>query len=266
MPHSTQELKNKIKGSTNDLFTHLSDWVLFLLWMITDSRLHLLSFNDVVEVLLKIEPRLSFVEKESLLHSIQRIKKEGWLSNDFKINKRGGDRLFELVPQYLSQRAWSKQWHLLIFDIPENEKYKRELLRRKIKNMRFGMLQASIWISPYDKRQEIRAMSLRYSLDPYIIQCLVSELEGDSIKEVATRVWKLDELNERYKAFISLYQDTGRRLIAPHIFLDYKGILNKDPQLPFELLPRNWKGREAHRLFKKIYSKAKKRLVQQLEG
>jgi DNA-binding transcriptional regulator PaaX len=46
-------------------------------------------------------------------------------------------------------------WKLVIFDIPEKQKYVRVVLRAKLKALHFKKWQNSIWISPYALDSEI---------------------------------------------------------------------------------------------------------------
>lgn len=47
-------------------------------------------------------------------------------------------------------------WRVIIFDIPEKQKVKRELLRQKLKEFDFKMMQKSVFISPYVCEKEIK--------------------------------------------------------------------------------------------------------------
>lgn len=46
-------------------------------------------------------------------------------------------------------------WKLVIFDIPEKQKYVRVVLRAKLKALHFKKWQNSIWVSPYTFEPEI---------------------------------------------------------------------------------------------------------------
>ena len=46
-------------------------------------------------------------------------------------------------------------WKLVIFDIPEKQKYVRTVLRAKLKSLHFKKWQNSIWISPFALDEEI---------------------------------------------------------------------------------------------------------------
>lgn len=46
-------------------------------------------------------------------------------------------------------------WKIIIFDIPEKQKYVRAVLRAKLKSLHFKKWQNSIWVSPYALEPEI---------------------------------------------------------------------------------------------------------------
>ena len=48
-------------------------------------------------------------------------------------------------------------WKLVIFDIPEKQKYVRAVLRAKLKALHFKKWQNSIWVSPFALDEEIEA-------------------------------------------------------------------------------------------------------------
>ncbi len=48
-------------------------------------------------------------------------------------------------------------WKLVIFDIPEKQKYVRVVLRAKLKSLHFKKWQNSIWVSPYALDDEIES-------------------------------------------------------------------------------------------------------------
>jgi len=48
-------------------------------------------------------------------------------------------------------------WKLVIFDIPEKQKYVRTVLRAKLKTLHFKKWQNSIWVTPFALDEEIEA-------------------------------------------------------------------------------------------------------------
>lgn len=46
-------------------------------------------------------------------------------------------------------RKWDGRWRILIFDIPEKIRWKRDLLRKELRDFWFYPLQKSVWVYPY---------------------------------------------------------------------------------------------------------------------
>ena len=70
--------------------------------------------------------------------------------------------------------------------------------------------------------------------------------------DLVNRVYKLDQLNQRYSEFI--FWVRKGRLDKKQIAFKFLSILADDPQLPFDILPYNWLGNKAYKLFKKHVS------------
>jgi len=64
--------------------------------------------------------------------------------------------------------GWDKKWRLVIFDIPEKIKRGREALRDKLKELGFFKLQHSVWIYPYQCRDEINFIVEIFELRRYV--------------------------------------------------------------------------------------------------
>lgn len=56
-----------------------------------------------------------------------------------------------MVEKYLPQKheKWDGKWRLLIFDIPEKKRHKRDSFRELLNNYGFKELQRSVWVTPY---------------------------------------------------------------------------------------------------------------------
>lgn len=50
---------------------------------------------------------------------------------------------------------WDKKWRIVIFDIPEKNKKAREALRNKLKDLGFRELQKSVFVHPFECKDEI---------------------------------------------------------------------------------------------------------------
>jgi len=57
---------------------------------------------------------------------------------------------------YFNKQNWDKKLRLVIFDVQEINRFKRNQLRRLLKQLGFIMIQKSVWLSPYDQFETIK--------------------------------------------------------------------------------------------------------------
>jgi DNA-binding transcriptional regulator PaaX len=77
-------------------------------------------------------------------------------------------------------QKWDKKWHVLIFDIKEKQRIKREALRGKLKELELYKLQESVWVHPYDFQEEIDLLRDFFGLGKDEMRILtVEEIEDD---------------------------------------------------------------------------------------
>ena len=150
----------------------------------------------------------------------------------------------------LQNRRWDKKWRILIFDIPEKIRWKRDVFREKLKSSGFGMIQQSVWVSPHPFEDDIRDFIEAHNLDSFAY-LFISEANfvGD-IEEFVENVWKIEDLNEEYWQITNVLSE-GKVKIKD-VTEVYFNLLLKDPFLPRELLPDPWYADEARLLIKKI--------------
>ena len=55
-------------------------------------------------------------------------------------------------------KRWDQKWRVLIFDIPDKHKVKREALRGKLKELNLYQLQKSVWVCPYNFEKEVEVL------------------------------------------------------------------------------------------------------------
>jgi len=96
-----------------------------------------------------------------------------------QITDRGKARLLGYVLEDLTipeQKKWDKKWRMVIFDIPEEKKVGRDVLRRKLRDLGFFQLQRSVFVSPYPCEREIDFITEAFGLWSY-----VTFIETDSL-------------------------------------------------------------------------------------
>ena len=80
---------------------------------------------------------------------IEKIEKKG--SVYIRITSQGQERIQRDFPLLdFHRKRWDGKWRIVMFDISELEKEKRNYLRRKLRELGFGMLQESVFITPHD--------------------------------------------------------------------------------------------------------------------
>lgn len=164
----------------------------------------------------------------------------------FRITSRGGVKLRHSVP--LAKRIgkiWDGKWRLIIFDIPETEKMKREELRGKLKDLGFACWQKSVYITPFDVASDLAEYLSAANLADFAIALEAKKIFVGDEKEMARKLWRLDDLNSKYQELWEKYED---KKVKGGLQEEYLKLLEIDPCLPKELLPEPWFGVKVKKL------------------
>lgn len=77
-------------------------------------------------------------------------------------------------------KKWDGKWRVVIFDIPEKEKIRRNAFRGKLKELGFFSLQKSVWVCPYSCEKEINLLREFFNLDKRNLKILeAAKIEDD---------------------------------------------------------------------------------------
>ncbi|MFA9563221.1 MAG: PaaX family transcriptional regulator C-terminal domain-containing protein [Acidimicrobiales bacterium] len=162
-------------------------------------------------------------------------------------------------------RGWDRSWHLVAFAIPETKRAARDGLRDQLRSLGGALLQNGIYVSPHGWEPQVRAAAQRLGVDEHLTTATTEDLQvgGErDPRELARRLWNIDELAQRYGQFVESYEDVPERLedMRSHrerltdadfqpgalwIGVQFGECFQNDPLLPPELLPRPWPGRKA---------------------
>lgn len=167
----------------------------------------------------------------------------------FKLTGRGVTRLTHSFPLLKwPDRRWDGFWRVVVFDIEEKRRYRRDFLRRRLKSLGFGMLQKSVFISPFDLAAIVKGFLKTMGLESATMVLKASNLFVENEKVLAARIWSLPKTNEAYRHLLE-FIEAGRSLDGERrdhflrlVRNRYLDILLEDPRLPYELLPKNWLG------------------------
>ncbi len=205
------------------------------------------------------EDALSDVNYDTFKHALTQLRRQRFISQrrkrsptDIAITAAGRRRLAKLLPTYQEKRPWDGTLYLVSYDVAETHRQKRDMLREYLRRIGCGMLQESLWVTPYNPRDLVDDFINHYGLRGTM---LVSKLGRDGalgeeeLPNLLDRVYGLSELNRRYSNFL---QDVRAGRKTPfQLAIQYYSILADDPQLPFSLVPKDWLGERAYRAFQK---------------
>lgn len=203
---------------------------------------------------------------------IEKIVKDGEVY--LRLTGEGRERIVRDFPLLeFQKKRWDKKWRIVLFDIAELNRKKRDMLRAKLKELGFGMLQQSVYISPNNFTKDLVEFLTAEKLAGfvYVFEIFHTQMAIGNAKELAQKVWNLDSLNEQYLELIEeishLNSTYGRGVklngldelkvvksnkesnkgfnkerdgLARNIREEYLSLVISDPFLPKELLPSNW--------------------------
>jgi len=190
---------------------------------------------------------------DSITRSLKLGREKGWIKRDLNISREGQQRLKALFPQPSNYpKRWGGVWHLISFDIPRTLNAKRDALRAVLKKLGFGKLHDSLWISPHPLLGDVMDHVASIKTEAYVLPATSQELGKKRSRELATQVWKLNELDLRYVKLLGALEQ-GKKT-KEELFFEYLSIVADDPFLPQPLLPEGFYGMQAHTRSRKEFA------------
>jgi CRISPR/Cas system-associated endoribonuclease Cas2 len=77
-------------------------------------------------------------------------------------------------------KKWDQKWRIVSFDISEQRRVVRDLVRQSIVNFGFVRLQDSVWVYPYDCEELITLLKGHVRVGTELLYIEVSKLENDT--------------------------------------------------------------------------------------
>lgn len=213
---------------------------------------------------------------QAVRSTLSRMSHKGWLRS----RKAGRHSFYSMTRKCLqlleegTQRIfhprtdpWDGRWFLLTYSIPESKRHLRRRLRTRLRWLGFGTLSHATWISPRDRRLEVRQLAEAFHICPYVELFAAEHQDFASDEEIVARCWDLEGLNQYHVDFLARYDPLLRELTArlaadgdlqpqacyiqrSTLIHTYRSSPYVDPNLPLELLPRGWLGERATEVFR----------------
>ena len=118
-------------------------------------------------------------EKAKIYAQIYHLEKFGYVDKKgFTI--KGLVKIAEIKAKgKTKEQKWDKKWRVVIFDIPEKKKQKRNYFRRMLLDLGFQKLQNSVWISPCNNFKEIQEIIKYYGIGQFVVLMVVDKISND---------------------------------------------------------------------------------------
>jgi phenylacetic acid degradation operon negative regulatory protein len=194
--------------------------------------------------------------------AVVRSTREGWLEGE-RVGRRSRMRLTPSSTALLSDGArriygfggpvsWDGRWLLVVLRVPEPRRELRHQLTTQLAWAGFGSLGNGLWITPHVDRE-----ALIKAEEPAQLLSFRAELGAlGGTERVLDEAWDLPGLREHYGQFIEDFAQTSPSSGA-ETFAAQTAIVHAwrrfpfiDPDLPDDLLPRDWPRKAAYELFR----------------
>ncbi|WP_306316325.1 MULTISPECIES: PaaX family transcriptional regulator C-terminal domain-containing protein [unclassified Streptomyces] len=198
--------------------------------------------------------------------ALGRLGQEGWLRSE-PVGRRTRlvlePRLVRLLTAWTHrlERAvdttpWSGEWQQLVLRPPGGVWRERALLEQQLAFEGFGALSPGLWCAADPGGvPALKGLFREQGLASHALW-LTCRAEDDA--ELVSRTWELDDVRRAHEEFLARFGGRGVReardpegafVARTRLVHAWRGTFERDPRLPDALLPRDWPGREATRLF-----------------
>ncbi len=128
-------------------------------------------------------------DKDKFRSEIYRLSRAGFIKKYFdgkefqiELLEKGKKKLKNYLTQDLIlpiPKKWDKKWRLVIYDIANDKKVRRDILRAKLGNLGFLELQESVYVYPFECLREINLIKNMYFLGPYVQYVVAERIETE---------------------------------------------------------------------------------------
>lgn len=130
-------------------------------------------------------------KQKNVYDTFHRLQKEGCIEIEKKnhqiyirLTEKGRKRagIYQINDLSIKKaKKWDGKWRLIVFDIEELKRAKREAFRGILKNLGIKPLQQSVWIYPYECRDEISLLRDFFGLSEKELRYIVTDSIGEDL-------------------------------------------------------------------------------------
>lgn len=131
-----------------------------------------------------------YQNKRRFYNSFNYLKNKGLINLDYKgkqlyisLTEEGQARAKKYWIddlEIIKPKKWDRKWRIMIFDVKNEQRTKREALRGKIKELGLYQIQKSVWVYPYDFEKEARVLKEFFGFSSEEMKIITaSKIEND---------------------------------------------------------------------------------------
>lgn len=151
------------------------------------------NFPIILGMIVKLvqEVKGESISKPKLQRVLKRLEKRQLISIDGRGDKvkvyildKGREKVLKysikkLLDYKNKDKKWNGKWYVVMFDVPERERKKRNYLRYFLYNIGFYQYQQSVYVYPYECKEEIKLIKNIVEGGKYISYLVADRLENE---------------------------------------------------------------------------------------
>ncbi len=118
-----------------------------------------------------------YLKRRGLL-DIRKKDRQIYIALTAEGRKRAGKYLIDDL-EIKKPKVWDERWRIVVFDIPNITRIKRDALRGKLKELGFFRLQQSVWVCPYQCKKEIDLLREFFGLNSKELILIEGSIENN---------------------------------------------------------------------------------------
>ena len=206
--------------------------------------------------------------------SVFRLVQDGWLQSIqvgrrsyYGLSDEGRDRFEQATHKIYGEPLtdWNGEWCLVLLADLDSER--RDTVRKELAWLGFAALTSGVLAHPAQDMEEVDTALHRVGVaDDLLIMSGQTIRNESGLRRLAHVSWNLAEIDAGYASFVKRFRPLitayGKNaevepkaafLVRTLLIQEYRKVLLRDPQLPFELLPAKWHGSAAYQLCRNLY-------------
>ncbi|UKA62481.1 PaaX family transcriptional regulator C-terminal domain-containing protein [Arthrobacter sp. FW306-04-A] len=174
--------------------------------------------------------------------------------------------------------AQLESWVLAVFSVPESMRNRRHQLRSELSGLGFGSVASGVWIAPAQVLDQARERLASRGLIQFVDFFRGDYLFEGPMRPKVAEWWDLKAIDEQFAEFLDLYEGAGDlwaalvgddpeaalanstaqlrrdafRYYIPMLTL-WRRFPYRDPNLPMEYLPKDWRGPAVRETFQAVH-------------